>query len=84
VSLASGAAMADEFRALEHGEVLGDGGLRDAGVTREGVNGLFAVAGEFFEDRPAGGIGESAKDVIAGRRFHGQNHNYSVMDLSRG
>jgi hypothetical protein len=70
VSLAPGAAVADELGALEYGEVLGDGGLGDAGVEREGVDGLLAVAGELLEDGAAGGVGEGAEDVIADGRRH--------------
>ena len=39
VSFATLAAMANQLGALEYGEVLGDGGLRDAGVAGQGVDG---------------------------------------------
>ena len=67
VDFAAVAAMANEFGALQEGEVFGDGGLRDAGVGGEGVDGLFAVAGEVFEEAAAGGVGEGAEDEMGGR-----------------
>ena len=79
VGLAAGAAMVDEPGSFEDGEVLGDGGLGDAGVEGEGVDGLFALAGELFEERAAGGVGEGAEDVIGMSRLHRQNHSHLVM-----
>jgi len=64
VGFASLAAMPHELCALEHGEVLGDGGLRDACEVSQCVDGLFALPRELFEEGAAGGVGESAKDVI--------------------
>ena len=44
--------------------MLGDGGLRDAGIASERVDGLFTLPGQLFEDGSAGGIGQGAEDVI--------------------
>ena len=79
MSFAAGAAMAHELGALEHGEVLGDSRLRYAGKESEGVDGLFAAAGEVLEDGAAAGVGESAEDVICIGRRHEHNHNRLVM-----
>ena len=75
--------MANELGALEYGEVLGDSGLRDAGAAGESVDGLLAVAGELFEDRPAGRVGEGAEDVIAGCRFHRKNITVWLLVVKR-
>lgn len=65
VGFASLAAMAYQFGPLEHGEVLGDSGLRYACVAGQCVHGLFAVAGQLLKDGATGGIREGAKDRIA-------------------
>ena len=49
---------------LQHSQMLGDGGLRDAGIASERVDGLFTLPGQLFEDGSAGGIGQGAEDVI--------------------
>ena len=64
MGFASFVAMADQLCALEDGQMLGDGGLGDAGIAGEGVDGLFALPGQLFEDGSAGGVGEGAEDVI--------------------
>ncbi|HUZ93511.1 MAG TPA: Ig-like domain-containing protein [Edaphobacter sp.] len=66
VGLAPIAAMAHQAGAFECGEVLGDHGLRDSGARGQGVNGEVAVAGEPFEERSSGGIGESFEDAVCG------------------
>jgi hypothetical protein len=73
VGFAAVAAMANEFGAFEDGEMFRDGGLGDAGVKGEGVDGLFAGAGELLEEGSASGIGEGAKDAIGGGRLHGES-----------
>ena len=72
VDFATVAAVANEPGAFEDGEVFGDGGLGDAGVGSEGVDGLFAVLGEVFEEVSAGGVGEGAEDGIGFGRLHGK------------
>ena len=59
VSFASLAAMPYQPGALEDGEVLGDSGLRYAGVARQCVDGLLAVAGELLKNGAAGGMGKA-------------------------
>ncbi len=44
---------------LKEGEVLGDHGLRDAGMIGKGVNGVLTIARQALEERSAGRIGES-------------------------
>ncbi len=70
VGFAALAAMAHQLCPLEHGEVLGDGGLRDIGKASQCVDGLFAMAGELLEDGPARGVGECAKDVMGAGSSH--------------
>jgi hypothetical protein len=72
VGFAAVAAVADQVGALEDGKVLGDGGLRDSGVAGEGVDGLLAVAGEFFKEGAAGWVSQGAKDGIGTDGFHGK------------
>jgi len=38
--------------------------LRYASAIGQGVHGLFSVAGEALEDRPAGGVGEGFENVV--------------------
>jgi len=72
VSFASFAAMPDQFGSLENCQMLGDGRLGDAGVTRQCVDGAFVVAGQLFKDGAARGIGEGAEDVIGLRCAHAE------------
>lgn len=70
VGFAPLAAMAHQLCPLEHGEVLGDGGLRDTGKASQCVYGLFAMPGKLLEDGPPRGIGECTKDVIGADSSH--------------
>jgi len=64
VGFAALAAMPYQLGPLKHGEVLGDGGLRNTGAIGQSVDGLLAVAGEALEDCPAGGIGERSENMV--------------------
>src|ERR1700760_4197054 len=44
VSFAAFATMPYQLRALQHGEMFGDGWLGDAGITGQCVDGLFALS----------------------------------------
>jgi hypothetical protein len=76
MGFASFVAMADQLGALEHGQMLGDGGLGDSGVAGEGVDGLLAGPRQFFEDGSAGRVGESAEDGIG----IGQRHRKTITE----
>ena len=52
--------------------MLGDDGLRNAGLLGEGTDGLFALAAELFEDAPPRGVGEGLEENILSVR-HGAN-----------
>ncbi len=73
VGFASLPAMVHQFGPLEHGEVLGDSGLRYACVAGQCVNGLFAVAGQLLKNGATGGISEGAKDRIGLGWLHTEN-----------
>jgi hypothetical protein len=66
VGFTSGAPIAHQAGDLEDGQVLGDHRLRDAGLIREGVHRLLAIARQALEDCSAGGIGEGSEQGIAG------------------
>jgi hypothetical protein len=51
--------------------MLGNGRLRNAGAVRQGVDGLFPVAGQALENRSTGRVGESFENVIR-NRWHSQ------------
>ena len=57
---------------LEHREVLGDRRLGDARIVSQGVDGLFALAGQLFEDGAARGVGKSAEHGTGADRLHAQ------------
>jgi hypothetical protein len=63
VRLASLAPVAYQSGVLQHAQVLRHCRLRYASAIRQDVNCLLAVAGQALEDRPAGWIGQSLKDI---------------------
>lgn len=62
--------MPHQLCAFEHGEVLRNRWLRDAGMFRQCVDRSLALARQFLEDCPASGVGERAEDVIGGCLRH--------------
>jgi hypothetical protein len=64
VGLAPLAPVVNQAGKLENARVLGDRRLRDPGTVGQGPHGLFAVAGEPLEDRPAGRIGERSEKLV--------------------
>jgi hypothetical protein len=61
IGVAAMVAGLDEAGIAEDGEVLGDGGLGDAGVGGEVADGERTVAGQALEEGSAGGVGEGVE-----------------------
>jgi hypothetical protein len=51
--------------------MLGNGRLRNASAVRQGVDGLFPIAGQALEDRPTSRIGKGSEDIVR-YSWHGQ------------
>ena len=58
------APVAHEPGEFEHGEMFGDGGLRNPGLVSERAHGQLAVAAQPFEDGAASRVGKAAEKLF--------------------
>ncbi|OJY04498.1 MAG: hypothetical protein BGP04_03680 [Rhizobiales bacterium 62-17] len=65
-------AVAHQAGLFQNPKVLGNGGLRDAGLGRQGTDRLFALAAQPLENGPPGWVGEGSKEEVGGVRHHNQ------------
>ena len=61
--LAAISAVPHQLRALQHGEVFGDGRLRDTGIACKRMDGLLALTDHLLEEGTSRGVGQGAEDV---------------------
>jgi len=81
VSFSTLAPMPYQVCPLQHGEVLGDSGLRHARIVGQCVDGLFAMPGQLFENGPARRVGKSAEHVIGIGRLHAETITVRLLDV---
>ena len=65
---ASGCALANDAAAAEESELLGGGGLADAGAFGDLVDGQLGALGEQQHDLLASGVGQCLEEVLGGLR----------------
>ena len=72
MGLAAFVAVAHQPGLPQHAEMFLNGRLRDAGLGRQGPDGLFALAAQPLEQRPPGRIGERSEQHVMGPRHRDQ------------
>jgi hypothetical protein len=71
MGLSSFMAVAHQPGLPQNAEMLGDGGLRDPGLSRQGPHRRLSFAAQSFEESPPGRIGERSEQHILSVRHLG-------------